>query len=191
MMLAGLAKLLADEYELAGTAVDGRALIAAAQKLQPDIVIADISMPRMNGIEAIRRIKEMLPATKFLVLSVHTDTAYVEEAFRAGARGYVLKQSAPDELFVALRAVVDGRVYVTPKVQYTPNRSWKRDRLTLRQLEVLRLVAEGLQNKEIADRLSVTVKTVEYHKTSLMQRLNIHTATGLTAYAIHAGIAAP
>jgi DNA-binding NarL/FixJ family response regulator len=174
-----------------GTAADGTALIAAAQTLRPDIIVVDISMPEMNGLAAAQIIRGTVPSAKFVVLSVHSDQAYVSEAFRAGARGYVSKRAAAAELLTAIKQVLEGRTYVTPLVTpETPAGSKNGKRLTLRQLEILRLVAEGYQNKEIAHLLKISVKTVEFHKTRIMSELNIHTPAGLTRYAIDHGIAA-
>lgn len=190
VLLAGLKKLLGDDYDLVGTAADGRALVTAANKIAPDLVIVDISMPGMNGIDATRRLRTSLPSVKFVILSVHADSAYVDEAFRAGARGYVLKQSAASELFTAIRAVLSGRTYVTPMIARRAQRSMRTKRLTLRQMEVVRLVAEGLQNKEIAQELKISLKTVEYHKSRIRETLNLHTSAALTRYAIDRGITA-
>ena len=191
VLLAGLKELLTGEYDLVGTVVDGNGLVAAAAKLRPDVAVVDIAMPGMNGIDAMRRIRATFPGIKFVILSVHSDAAYVEEALRAGAQGYVLKQAAAEELFTALRAVMAGRTYVTSMAEYTRHGAKPRERLTLRQIDVLRMTAEGLHNKEIAQRLSISVKTVEYHKTRLMNQLDIHTTIGLTRYAIRRGIAQP
>ena len=199
VLLDGLKKLLEEEYELVGTAANGRRLVAAARRLRPDIVVLDISMPLLNGIDAARQIREAVPTAKLLFLTVHADSAYVEEAFRAGALGYVLKHAAAHELFVALRKVFRGHAYVSPMIGKhllpsllkPPKRQGPAQRLGVRQREVLQLVAEGRQNKEIAAVLSISVKTVEYHKSRIMSRLDIHTAAGLTRYAIHHGILAP
>jgi len=174
-----------------GTVTDGRALVLAAQHLRPDIIVGDISMPEMNGLAAAQLILKTVPSARFIVLSVHSDQAYVSEAFRAGVRGYVSKRAAGAELLTAIKQVLDGRTYVTPLVSpdtaASPNNG---KRLTLRQLEILRLVAEGYQNKEVAQLLKISVKTVEFHKTRIMSELNIHTPAGLTRYAIDHGIAA-
>jgi len=170
---------------------DGKALITAAQQLRPDIIVVDISMPEMNGLAAAQIIGKTLPTAKFIVLSVHSEQAYVSEAFRVGVRGYVSKRAAAAELLTAIKQVLDGRTYVTPLVgSGTPAASKNGKRLTLRQLEILRLVAEGYQNKEIAQLLKISVKTVEFHKTRIMTELDIHTPAGLTRYAIDHGIAA-
>jgi len=174
-----------------GTVADGKALINAAQQLRPDIIVVDISMPEMNGLAAAQIISRSVPSAKFIVLSVHSEQAYVSEAFRVGVKGYVSKRAAAAELLTAIKQVLDGRTYVTPLVgSGTPVASKDGKRLTMRQLEILRLVAEGYQNKEIAQLLKISVKTVEFHKTRIMTELDIHTPAGLTRYAIDHGIAA-
>jgi DNA-binding NarL/FixJ family response regulator len=191
LFLEGVRRLLENKYELVGTVADGNALIAAAQQLRPDIIVVDISMPEMNGLAAAQIIRKTVPSAKFIVLSVHSDQAYVGEAFRAGVKGYVSKRAAGAELVTAIKQVLDGRTYVTPLVgAEMPAASSNAKRLTLRQLEILRLVAEGYQNKEVAQLLKISVKTVEFHKTRIMSELNIHTPAGLTRYAIDHGIAA-
>jgi len=191
LFLEGVRRLLESKYDVVGTVADGKALIAAAQQLRPDIIVVDISMPEMNGLAAAQAIRKTVPSAKFIVLSVHSDQAYVSEAFRVGVKGYVSKRAAAAELLTAIKQVLDGRTYVTPLVSpETPGTSKESKRLTLRQLEILRLVAEGYQNKEIAQLLTISVKTVEFHKTRVMRELNIHTPAGLTRYAIDHGIAA-
>jgi DNA-binding NarL/FixJ family response regulator len=191
LFLEGVRRFLENKYDVVGTVADGKALIAAAQTLRPDIIVVDISMPEMNGLAAAQIIRGTVPSAKFVVLSVHSDQAYVSEAFRAGARGYVSKRAAAAELLTAIKQVLEGRTYVTPLVTpETPAGAKDGKRLTLRQLEILRLVAEGYQNKEIAHLLKISVKTVEFHKTRIMSELNIHTPAGLTRYAIDHGIAA-
>jgi|SRR5581483_1030288 len=190
LFLEGVRRLLEDKYEVVGTAADGKSLVLAAQQLRPDVVVADISMPNVNGLAAIQAISKAIPSTKFIVLSVHSDPAYVTEAFRVGARGYVSKRAAAVELLTAMRQVLEGRTYVTPLISASIPAGNSSKRLTLRQLEILRLVAEGYQNKEIAELLKISVKTVEFHKTRIMSELDIHTPAGLTRYAIDHGIAA-
>jgi DNA-binding NarL/FixJ family response regulator len=191
LFLEGVRRFLENKYDVVGTAADGNALIAAAQHLRPDIIVFDISMPEMNGLAAIQVIRRALPLAKFIALSVHSDQAYVSEAFRVGVKGYVSKRAAAAELLTAIRQVLEGRTYVTPLVSSgVPDAPKEAKRLTLRQLEILRLVAEGYQNKEIAQLLKISVKTVEFHKTRIMSELNIHTPAGLTRYAIDHGIAA-
>jgi len=191
LFLDGVRRLLESKYDVVGTVEDGKALIAAAQHLQPDIIVVDISMPEMNGLAAAQVIRKTVPSAKFIVLSVHSDQAYAREAFRVGVRGFVSKRAAAAELLTAIKQVMDGRTYVSPLVSpETPAASQESKRLTLRQLEILRLVAEGYQNKEIAQLLKISVKTVEFHKTRIMNELDIHTPAGLTRYAIDHGIAA-
>jgi DNA-binding NarL/FixJ family response regulator len=190
LFLDGVRRLLETKYEVVGTVADGKALITAAQTLQPDIIVVDISMPEINGLAAAKVIHKTVPSARSIVLSVHSDQAYVSEAFRAGVRGYVSKRAAAAELLTAIKQVLEGRTYVTPLVgPDTPVPSKDAKRLTLRQLEILRLVAEGYQNKEIAQVLKISVKTVEFHKTRIMAELDIHTPAGLTRYAIDHGIA--
>ena len=191
LFLEGVRRFLESQYDVVGTVADGKALIAAAQQLKPDLIVVDISMPEMNGLAAAQALRKTLPSAKFIVLSVHSEQAYVSEAFRVGIRGYVSKSAAASELLTAIKQVLDGRTYVTPLINSealaAPNNG---KRLTLRQLEILRLVAEGYQNKEVAELLKISVKTVEFHKTRIMSELNIHTPAGLTRYAIDHGIAA-
>jgi DNA-binding NarL/FixJ family response regulator len=198
LLLEGLKKLLEDDYDLVGTVNDGKSLIGAARTLRPDVIILDISMPGLNGLEAAKQIHKSNPEIKLIVLSVHSDTAYVEEAFRLGAQGYILKRSVARELLTALKEVIGGRRYLTSVLGTQSLRSRlarskasnRLQPLTLRQMDVLKLVAEGRQNKEIAIALSISVKTVEYHKTCIMNELDIHTPAGLTRYAIDRGILA-
>jgi DNA-binding NarL/FixJ family response regulator len=191
LFLEGVRRLLDNKYDVVGTVADGKALVLAAQQLRPDIIVADISMPEMNGLAAAQVIGKTVPSAKLIVLSVHSDQAYASEAFRVGVRGFVSKRAAAAELLTAIKHVLEGGTYVTPLVSAaTPAASKDAKRLTLRQLEILRLVAEGYQNKEIAQLLKISVKTVEFHKTRIMSQLDIHTPAGLTRYAIDHGIAA-
>ncbi|PYV43338.1 MAG: DNA-binding response regulator [Acidobacteria bacterium] len=199
LVLAGFHKLLETEFDIVGTAEDGRALLEVAPKLKPDVVLLDISMPRMNGIEAGRQLKKSMPEVRLIFLSMHADPMYVTEAFRAGASGYVLKRSAASELLLAIQQVLKGRSYVTPLVTKTVlntflslspkhrSKSFASD-LTPRQREVLQLVAEGNSTKKIADFLNISVKTVEFHKSQIMQELDIHTVAELTRFAIAQGL---
>jgi DNA-binding NarL/FixJ family response regulator len=191
LFLEGVRRFLENKYDVVGTAAEGKGLIASAQLLRPDIIVFDISMPEMNGLAAAQVIRKTLPFAKFIALSVHSDQAYVSEAFRVGVKGYVSKRAAAAELLTAIKQVLEGRTYVTPLVSMgTPSVPKEAKRLTLRQLEILRLVAEGYQNKEVAQLLKISVKTVEFHKTRIMSELDIHTPAGLTRYAIDHGIAA-
>jgi DNA-binding NarL/FixJ family response regulator len=191
LFLEGVRRLLESKYDVVGTVADGKALIAAAQQLQPDIIVVDISMPELNGLAAAQIIRKTVPSAKFIVLSVHSDQAYAREAFRVGVKGFVSKSAAAAELLTAIKQVLEGREYLSPLIgpdKLENSRDAKH--LTLRQLEILRLVAEGNQNKEIAQLLRISVKTVEFHKTRIMNELDIHTPAGLTRYAIDHGIAA-
>jgi DNA-binding NarL/FixJ family response regulator len=199
LVLEGFRRLLEPEFELAGAVEDGRALVAAAQKLKPDVVLLDISMPLLNGIDAARQLKKIMPELKLIFLTMHADPAYVTEAFRVGASGYLLKRSAASELVNAIREVLRGRCYVTPLVTKdmlgsvlgpSPERGTFSTDLTPRQREVLQLVAEGHSTKEVATVLDISVKTVEFHKSRLMQRLGIRTTAELTKFAIQHGIVA-
>jgi DNA-binding NarL/FixJ family response regulator len=159
IILEGLRSLLEGEFELAGAVEDGRALVSAAGKLCPDVVVADISMPLLNGIEAVRQLKKADPHIKVVFLTMHPDVTYASRAFEAGASGYVLKHSAPSELITAIREAVNGRTYVTPMIAGDLLQSYKAGaqrhqpvmrKLTARQREILQLVAEGYSAKEIA-----------------------------------------
>ena len=193
----GLKSILDPEFELVGTAEDGRALLAAAEKLRPDVIVADITMPRLNGLDAVRALKKTNPRTKVVFLTMHSDPDLATEAFRVGASGYLLKQSAGEELITAIHAVLQGEVYVTPELKQEVLETFMRagsapDRtsvkLTARQREVLQLVAEGHTMKEIASALNVSTRTVETHKYDVMEKLGIETTAALIQYAIKRGI---
>ena len=197
MFLAGLCSLLESEFELVGTAEDGRALLAAAPELQPEVVILDITMPLLNGIEAARQLRKSAPETKIIFLTMHVERAFIREAFRAGASGYVLKSSAPSELVTAIREVLRGRAYVTPMITKKMLDVWLEagpepekllPDLTPRQREVLQLVAEGHSVKQIASLLAISPKTVEFHKYRIMDELSVHSVAQLTQYAIRHGM---
>jgi len=201
IVLEGISKILEPHFDLVGTVEDGRALLEAAQRLRPDAVVIDIGMPLLNGVDAARQLANLVPQTKIVFLTMHSDPAYVSEAFRAGASGYVLKQSAGSELVFALQEVLKGRYYVTPLVAREVVGGFLRgeggkeaipraSKLTNRQREVLQLVAEGQSVKEIAATLDVSVKTVEFHKKRLMDELGVRTTAGLTKYALTHGIIA-
>lgn len=197
IVLEGLRSLLEPEFELAGTVEDGRALVAAAKKLRPDVIVADISMPLLNGIEAVGQIKKIDPHMKVVFLTMHPDVTYATRAFEAGASGYVLKHSAPSELTTAIREATKGRTYVTPMIAGELMQSYKgadqqpQDvirKLTSRQREILQLLAEGHSPKEIADILYISARTVEFHKYRIMETLNLKTSAELVHYAIKHGI---
>jgi DNA-binding NarL/FixJ family response regulator len=193
----GLRSLLEPEFELVGTVEDGRALIAAAEELKPDVIVADISMPLLNGIEAVRQLKRSGTSAKVIFLTMHPDVTYAARAFDAGASGFVLKHSAATELLTAIREAMNGRTYVTPMIAKdlmrvyqdgTHRRTGHNRELTARQREVLQLLAEGKSAKEIASILGISPRTAEYHKYRMMEVLEIQTSAELIQYAIRHGI---
>lgn len=197
LVLEGFRRILEGQYELVGTVEDGRALLEAAKKLQPDIVILDVSMPLLNGIDAAAQLKKICPKAKIVVVTMHADTDYVRSAFEAGASAYVLKRSAVDELEQAIRAVVAGHSYITPLItkelldvflSKASEKSGGPDGLTTRQREVLQLLAEGRTAKEIANLLNISSRTVEFHKGQIMDHLNLQTTADLIKYALTHGI---
>ena len=197
LVLEGLRRLLEDECELVGMVEDGRALVETAPKLAPDLILLDISMPLLNGLDAARRLRKLVPDSRIIFLTMHADPTYASEAFEAGAAGYLLKRSAASELAAAIATVLDGGKYLTPLITSEALRaSVPRSvtvpptlgKLTPRQREVLQLVAEGHSGKEIAARLGISAKTVEYHKASLMNRLGVRTGSELTKYAVAHGV---
>lgn len=200
LVVEGFRKLLEEEFDLVGTVEDGRALLKTAPTLQPDVVLLDIAMPSLNGIEAARQLKKMMPEVKIIFVTMHADPAYVTEGFRAGASGYLLKRSAAAELVQAIQAVLKGQHYVTPLItkdlvhtliEGSPEHQSGPASLTPRQREVLQLVAEGHSMKEIANTLNISVKTVEFHKAQIMEQLNLHSTAELTKYAIAHGLTSP
>jgi DNA-binding NarL/FixJ family response regulator len=194
MFLAGLQKLLETEFEVVGAVEDGRELIRAAGKYAPDVIVADISMPSLNGIEAARRLREDGSKARLIFLTMHGDSLFVREAMRAGASAYILKRDAPDKLVSAIRQVARRKTSITDVPHHAapsahdPSAERALGKLTARQREVLQLVAEGRTLKEIATALQVTVKTVEFHKARLMQRLLVHSSAELTSIAIRHGL---
>jgi DNA-binding NarL/FixJ family response regulator len=197
LMLDGIRSMLADKVDLVGTAKDGRSLLASALDLKPDIVLLDISMPLLNGVDAARQIRKELPTTRIVFLTMHAERDYVVEAFKAGAHGFLLKWSAQEELVAAIRQVMAGHTYITPLIPKTvleslrssPRRELKPSGdLSAREREVLQLVAEGRAAKEIAGILHVSVKTAEYHKYRLMRKLGLHSTAELTRYAVQRGL---
>jgi DNA-binding NarL/FixJ family response regulator len=198
LVVAGISKLLEKEFEIIGVASNGRDLVELAEQRRPDAILLDISMPLLNGIEATRQICKSVPNAKIVVLTQQTGKEYVEAALQAGAKGYVVKQSAPVELVSAIHEVLAGRFYITslviPKEIATllenggSAHAWFAGQLTPRQREVLQLVGEGKSGKEIAEILQISVKTVEFHKAKLMDQLGLHTTAELTRYALEQGI---
>ena len=197
LVLEGLHKLLENEYDIVGMAEDGRTLLKVAQEQYPDVVVLDISMPQLNGLDAARQLHKLLPTCKIIFLTMHADPTYAKEAFQAGASGYLLKRSAASELVLAIHAVLKDQCYVTPEITkdvllplFTESEESLNveSPLTKRQREVLQLVAEGKSVKDIANSLNISSKTVEYHKTKLMRELDLYSTVELTKYAVAKGI---
>jgi DNA-binding NarL/FixJ family response regulator len=195
----GLRKLLEAEgdFEITGEAENGRAVVDMTAKLRPDVVVMDIAMPQLNGLEATRQILRAQPNTRILVLSAHSDDAYIEHLNAVGAAGYLIKQTSSHILAKAIREVVKGNTFFGPSIERRlqgqkasePATGKKHvARLSSREMEVLQLIAEGQANKQIAEELKISVKTVEKHRQNVMNKLSIHDTAGLTRYAISAGI---
>ena len=195
MFSQGLQTLLEDEFDLVGTVGDGQALVDAAKRLNPDVIIVDISMPVLNGFDAVRQLKEWGTAAKIIFLTMHADDRLLAEAFRCGGVGYVLKQSAGEELILAVKQVLAGHKYVTPLIasEWVHNLSKQINRttkltLTPRQREVLQLVVEGCTMKEVAARLGISTRTAEAHKYEMMEGLGVDNTAALIQYAIKLGL---
>jgi len=196
MVLEGVAKILEDEFDIVGKVEDGRALVAAAQELNPDIIVTDMTMPLLHGLEACRQLKRLV-GSKVIFLTMHADVAYAKEAFQAGASGYLLKRNAASELIDAIHTVIKCQTYVTPLLfgdDQMPIEYESRSQvpilkqLTFRQREVLQLIAEGQSTKEIAETLSLSVKTVDFHRGKLMDTLNMQSNADLTKFALSHGL---
>jgi DNA-binding NarL/FixJ family response regulator len=191
---------LEDDFDVVGEAQDGRQAVAMVGKLRPAVVLMDIAMPLLNGLEATRQVLKSFPATKVVILSAHNDDAYVNTAAESGAVGFLLKQTSAHDVCRAIREVQKGNTFFTPSVSkrigrlrsHPPARTGAEDKknvqLTSREMEVLQLIAEGKANKETAAELGIGIKTVEKHREHLMEKLDIHDTAGLTRYAISAGI---
>ena len=196
LMRAGLVTLIArlPEMEVVAEAEDGRKALRLARDLQPDIVLMDIAMPGLNGLEAAERIHGILPAVKIIILSMHASEEYVAQALKAGASGYLLKDAATVELEMALKSVAMGQFYLSPAISRQVVDTMLHggptglDLLTPRQREILQLIAEGKSTRMIADTLHLSVKTVETHRAQLMERLDIHDVAGLIRYALRKGL---
>ena len=199
LFLAGLQTLLEAESEIVGAVNDGKALVEAASRLKPEVIVLDIGLPLLNGIDAARQIKEEQPETKILFLTMHASLAYLKDALAAGASGYLLKTSAREELLGALRDVIRNRIHVSPGFGEEIVEQFERHPrsfagsasvLTARQREILQLVAEGRTAKDMARILNVSLQTVAFHKHQIMNKLGLHTTAELTKYAIQEGLVA-
>ena len=197
IFLEGLKGLLEPEFDLVGTVEDGRALVKEAERLRPDVIVADISMPLLNGIEAVRQLKKSDHGIKVVFLTMHPDVSFANMAFEVGASGYVIKRSASQELITAIHEAMMGKTYVTPEIageliqgykKLDPGQKVIKQNLTDRQKEILQLITEGHLTKEIADILCISVRTVERHKYNMMQELKLKTTADLVKYAIKQGI---
>lgn len=188
----GLQSLLRDEFELLGTVANGKELVEATHRLNPEVILVDISMPVLNGFDAVRRIRKDGNSAKVIFLTMHDDETLVAEAFRCGGSGYVLKQAAGEELVTAIREVAQGNNYLTPLVTSKPVEplasGTSRLTLTPRQREVLKLISEGMTMKEIAVELNISTRTAESHKYEMMQALGVETTAELIRYALRLGL---
>ncbi|MCZ2076943.1 MAG: response regulator transcription factor [Bryobacteraceae bacterium] len=182
------------DFDVVGEAANGRHAVELAAELHPDVVVMDVSMPELNGIEATRRIGEVSPRTRVIALSMHKDAVYVREILRAGARGYLLKDSMDTDLIGAVRAVARGEGYISPAISDAVLDDYRKhvkdplDLLSSREREVLQLIAEGKTNKEIANSLKLSVYTVEAHRGRIMEKLNLHSAGEMVRFAIRNGL---
>jgi DNA-binding NarL/FixJ family response regulator len=206
LVRAGIRALLASlpEVEIVAEAGNGQEALAALVRTKPDIALIDISMPGLNGLELAARVSREVPETRVVILSVHGDASHVAQALRAGAKGYLVKDAAVDELPILLRSVMRGETYLSPSISrhvvdgflerssgLPPESTDASALLTPRQREILQLVAEGRSTKEIATLLDLSVKTVETHRAQIMERLDIHDLAGLVRYAVRAGLVSP
>ena len=198
MMAEGLKALLPDEFELVGIVEDGRAMIEAAERLRPDVIIADVTMPNLNGFEALARLRKSHPNIKVVFLTMHQNAAYARRALDAGASGFVVKHSAPEELVQAIHAALTGKTFITPSLtRQVVEQAERGERgeneggksLTLRQREILQLLAAGRSAKEIAGDLAISPRTVEFHKYQMMEMNGLRSSAELIHFAIKHGIA--
>jgi len=197
MVAEGLKSILNGEFELLGVVEDGLMMLQAARKLQPDVIVADITMPHLNGLDALAELKKENSRVKVVFLTMHREVAYARRALDAGASGFVLKHSAPSELVAAIHAALEGRIYLSPAIAGELVQDLKRDpkarrdpvgKLTVRQREILLLVAEGRSAKEIASALNISARTVEFHKYHTMEMLGLKTSAEMVHFAIKHGI---
>jgi DNA-binding NarL/FixJ family response regulator len=188
----GLESLLRDDFDFLGRVEDGEALVDAAMQLDPDVIIVDISMPVLNGFDAVRKVKKLGCRAKVIFLTMHADESLVDEAFRCGASGYILKQAAGEELISAIGQVADGKTFITSLVTKQPEfgekRTAPRAKLTPRQTQVLTLIAQGKTMKEIASELGISTRTAESHKYEIMAELGLNSTAELVQYAIRLGL---
>jgi DNA-binding NarL/FixJ family response regulator len=200
MVTEGLRQLLVTEFELIGVVEDGRAMVETAKALRPDVIVADITMPQLNGIEALEEIVKFDPNVRVIFLTMHRDVAYARRALGAGAAGYVLKHSAPEELVFAVREAMSGRTFITPALagevlqalrQGSPQDQDPVTTLTLRQREILRLLVDGFTAKQIASRLDFSPRTVEFHKHRMVELLGLKGSAELIHFAIKHGVVGP
>ena len=205
LVAEGVVKILEKEYSVVATPTDGRAFIEAVEKFRPNLALVDISLPLLNGLDACRQVKKSCPGVKLIILTMHAEPHFVNEAFRVGVEGYVMKTSLADELLFAAKEVLRGGTYVSPvaaeglatqalESSREPPRQANATptvRLSQRQREVLQLVAEGKSNKEIASTINVTVKTIEFHKARISKELGAHSTAELTKQAITLGLITP
>jgi two-component system, NarL family, response regulator NreC len=194
----GLKAILDREgFKIVGEASDGGEAVSRALELQPDLVVMDIGMPVMTGIEAAAEIRKSVPSAKLILLTVHTENRYILEALRSGVRGYVLKSRASGELVEAIREILNGRMYLSPGISQTVVEAYLQrnlggsESLTRRELQVLQLVAEGKTTKEVATSLGVSIKTADSHRSNIMHKLNMHSVADLVRYAIRRGLVQP
>lgn len=196
LVCAGFRQLLEPHYEVVGMVADGQALLQAAAQLDPDVVLLDVAMPLLNGLDAARELKNRLPRIKLIFLTMNSDPDTAAEALRMGASAYLLKTSDPSELVRAIRDVVSGLSYVTPAIRRAMEENFIRDPramarpkvLSHRQREVLQMLAEGRSMKEIAYDLQIAHRTVRFHKTRIMEELHLTTNSGLVMYALKSGV---
>ena len=197
MVTDGLTRLLGDEFELVGVVENGHDMVRAARALRPDIIVADISMPLLNGIDALSQLKADNPGIKVVMLTMHHDARYARRALEAGAAGYVLKHSAHAELVMAIRAALDGKTFVAPALSAEVFQMAKRapaessdpiQSITMRQREILQLLAEGNSAKIIAQSLGISARTVEFHKYSMMETFHLRSSAELVLFGIKRGI---
>ena len=192
MFAQGLESLLRDEFDLLGTARNGEELVQATLQLNPDVILVDISMPVLNGFDAVRRIRESGNEARIIFLTMHDDATLLAEAFRCGASGYILKQAAGEELANAIREVAHGNNYVSPLITDLPGEPLplhtQKTTITPRQREVLELISRGLTMKEIASQLNISTRTAESHKYEMMQTLGVETTAELIKYSLRLGL---